>query len=872
MKETIDIAALTITEFLEKSVEDNSDRVAIIYNSTRLTYRELNARANNIANHLIAKGVKPQSRVPICIDSGINMIAGIIGILKTGSAYVPIDPDYPEYRISYMLNDCDASVVITNSNSASKLGKIFPGDVIDVNNDLIYSAGPFEKNPDIVAEPDSLAYIIYTSGTTGNPNGVMIEHRSVMNNLVWALDYFDLTPQDVVLQKTTFCFDVSVWEIFWPLFSGAALVVIDHEHYKDVQYLKRTIELQKVTTVHFVPAMLEFFLLSISAGDCPSLRFITSSGEALTPFQANLSCDKLPETRLYDLYGPTETSIHSTVWPVPYKQGKIEKVLIGKPIDNTEIIIVNEQNHVQTVGSIGEIYISGIGLARGYLNKPELTAERFIRESFTGKKIRYYKTGDFGRYLEDGNLEYLGRVDDQVKINGYRIELGSIEANIKNSGLVSHAVVLTRKNKLRAAQIVVYVVLKGPNTIQDIWDYLVVKLPGYMLPTSIKDVQKIPFTANGKINKDRLFELSLTDDAKIKFVAPRNESERTVMLIWNELFPNIELSIYHDFFEIGGNSMLAMRMLSMLKRQTGKHISFLLLNQFPTIESLAKLLNKENLLKIPNSLVSIRAEGHKTPLYLINGGELVADEFFNLGDVLDENQPIYGFQSNGFDGNGKLLETIEEIAAYYIKGILSQDNYGPYCLAGYSIGGIIAFEMARQLKAMGRTVKLLAMIDSITRDPWLIKTKYRGFAILRLIGFNIYLLKDGLSKAFKYGAAFLRAGLKTISNKIKYRTQPDEHEITNADQHTDTLDNFDVFSLHVLAYKKYKLEPYDGNIVVFRAKELTYYMDDFKYLGWRSYSKKTKSITVKGNHFSIFDDENIQELGEKFQKVLDSGY
>jgi thioesterase domain-containing protein/aryl carrier-like protein len=340
------------------------------------------------------------------------------------------------------------------------------------------------------------------------------------------------------------------------------------------------------------------------------------------------------------------------------------------------------------------------------------------------------------------------------------------------------------------------------------------------------------------------------------------------MSIWTELFPEIQLSIYHDFFEIGGNSMLAMKMLSQLKKETGKHISFLLLNQFPTIESLAKLLNKENLLKIPNSLVSIRAEGHKTPLYLINGGELVADEFFNLGDVLDENQPIYGFQSNGFDGSGKLLETIEEIATYYIKGILSQDNYGPYCLAGYSVGGVIAFEMARQLKAMGRTVKLLAMIDSITRDPWLIKTKYSGFAILRLIGFNIYLLKDGLAKALKYSAAFVKAGLKTISNKFKSYEAEKPAENNNA----DTLDNFDVFSLHVSAYKKYKLEPYDGNIVVFRAKELTYYMDDFKYLGWRRYSKKTRSVSVRGDHFSIFDDENIQELGAKFQKILDTGY
>jgi amino acid adenylation domain-containing protein len=862
------VSELTIIDLLEESLEANKTNIALVYGATQLTYSELNSRANNISYFLAANGIGPESLVPIYVDSGIDMVAGIIGILKSGGAYVPIDPDYPETRMSYILSDCNADIIVSNSRNSAKLKKIFSGTIIELDK-LNYPPTELKKNLHVGLEPDNLAYVIYTSGTTGYPNGVMVEHKSVVNNLLWAKNYLKIGPEDVVLQKTTFCFDVSVWEIFWPLLSGAKLVLINNVHYRDVQILKTAIETHEVTSLHFVPTMLEFFLLSISKDSCSSLKLITSSGEPLTRFQANLLYNKMPNAKLVNLYGPTETTIHSTVWPVP--NAPIEKTLIGKPVDNTGVVIINEHGQVQPIGSIGEIYISGIGLARGYLNKPELTFKRFIVGSFgLATNTRFYRTGDFGRYLDDGNIEYLGRVDDQVKINGYRIELGSIESHIKNSGKVDYGVVLTKKNRLRAMQIIAYVVLKAPYNIQDIWDFLIINLPGYMLPTSIKSIESIPFTSNGKVDKDKLFELSLRDNANITIVEPRTEPERTTMSIWSRLFPDIELSIYHDFFEIGGNSMQALQMLSLLKKETGKHISFLLLNQFPTIESLAKLLNKDNI-KIPNSLVSIRAEGEKTPLYLINAGELVEDGFFNLGDVLDENQPIFGFQSSGFDSNGRLLDTIEDIAAEYVKGILSQDNYGPYCLAGYSLGGIIAFEMARQLKAMGKDIKILIMVDSLTRDPWLIKTKYTGLNILKLIAFNISMFKSGFSNAFKFGYAQTKAALHALRNKKQVATDAAAAGHQNVNE-VEILDNFDLFNLHISAYKKYKIQRYDGNIVIFRAEVKTYFMDDFKYLGWKTYAKRVKSILIKGNHASIFDDEHIEELGNKLQKILDQGF
>jgi amino acid adenylation domain-containing protein len=859
------LSELTIVDLLEKSAIENESNIALILNDKTFTYKELNARSNKIANFLVNKGVKPETLVPICLNSGLELITGIMGIIKAGGAYVPIDPDYPEYRINYILNDCGGSFVITTKAFSSKLAKLSAAEIIELDSDLISSSDASELNPNIDIKPTNLAYTMYTSGTTGVPNGVMIEHHSVVNNLNWAKNYFRIGVKDIILQKTNFCFDVSVWEIFWPLIVGAKLVIINKEDYKEIDRLKSTIELQKVSAIHFVPTMLELFLLSIAPGDCNSLKRVISSGEALTPFQVNLLKNKIPEAELFNLYGPTETTIHSSYWQIPGTI-KVEGVPIGKPVDNTEILILNEQYEIQPEGNTGEIYIGGKGVARGYLNKKEFTASRFILNPFNSdKNDRLFKTGDLGRYLNDGNIEYLGRIDDQVKINGYRVELESVEANIKNSGIVNHAVVLTKKNALGATQITAYVILKPSTSIQDLWDYLVSKLPAYMLPTSIKEVKNIPFTHNGKVDKALLLKDGV--NKQVKNITPRTELESTIMAIWSAVFGTGEISINDNFFEIGGNSIMAVKMLSLLKKETGKHVSFLLLYQFPTVESLAKLVDKQNAFKTPEVLVAIRPHGNKPPVYLVNGGGVVAEGFINLGHVLDEEQPVYSFQSNGYDSNGRLLSNIEDIASYYVKSILSNDEAGPYSIAGYSLGGIIAFEIARQLKAMGKEVRLLIMIDGLTRDPEIIKTKHSALSILRLIGLNIYLLRYGFSSALKYSWGIMSAVYRNI--KTTYTRAP---KTVLETQEPDKDHNFDVFSLHILAYKKYNLQAYDGNIVVFRAKRITFYTDDFKYLGWRPYAKKVKSISIKGHHYSIFDEVNIKGFGEKLQSVLDSGF
>jgi len=855
----------TLKSLLDKSFKDNENNTALIFNGEVISYKELNVQANKLARLLISKGVEPEGLIPVCLDNSANLIVALLAVLKAGGAYVPIDPEFPKDRISYILNDCKAKTIITSGEHVKNLAGGPATDIIDLDTQLQIIDGFPGENIDVSISPQNLAYVIYTSGTTGVPNGVMIEHKGVVNNLLWSKEYLNTTPRDIVLQKTTFCFDVSVWEIFWPLITGASLVVLNKDEVRNVQKLKDIINREKVTITHFVPTMLELFLLAVNPGECSSLRQVISSGEALTSFQANLFKTKLPGAELYNLYGPTEATIHATYWRVPLEDGEIRKILIGKPVYNTDIYILDENHRQQPKDRIGEIYIGGVGVARGYLNRTALNAQRFIENLFdTDNNTKLFKTGDFGRYLQSGNIEYLGRVDDQVKVNGYRIELGSVETIIKNSGVVEHAVILPKKNERGFMQIVAYVTLKDGYSIQNIWDYLITKLPGYMLPTIIRQVESIPFTFNGKVDTDALL-FGLDNENIDRPIAPRTDLEEMVLAIWKTLFKKGEISIYDNFFDLGGNSIMAVKMLSMLKKETNKHISFLLLNQYPTIESLAKLLAKPNILEIPNILIPIKPNGTKTPIYLINGGGLVADGFFNLSDELDEEQPVFGFQSNGYDSDGNQFKTIEDIAAFYIKNLLAENDYGPYCLAGYSLGGVIAFEMAKQLKSMGKEIKLLAIIDGLARDPELIKTKYNLLTGLRMIGFNLYMFRYGPVRALNYTAGVLKAVAKTIGGRLNKQTPPTTGPSVDEEE-------FDVFSLHISAYQKYKLTPYDGNIVVFRASEATFYMDDFKYLGWKPLSKKIKSITIKGRHFSIFDNSNIREFGKKLQAVLDFGF
>ncbi|MGO4294382.1 amino acid adenylation domain-containing protein, partial [Chitinophaga sp. RAB17] len=554
----------TWLDLFAAQVARTPDAVAVVFKEAAISYRQLDERSNQLAHYLQSQGVKEETLVPVCLERSEEMITGILGILKAGGAYVPIDPDYPAERIRYMLTDTGASIVLTTMASALRLQLADNIRVITLDGDNSSIATYPRTAPPNSLTPASLAYVIYTSGTTGQPKGVMNEHGGLLNRLLWTQDYFNLDSTDAVLQKNTFCFDVSVWELLWPLITGARLVFALPEEHRNADYLKGIIVREGITTIHFVPSMLHVFLENIATGDCSCLRRVLCSGEPLLPQQVQAFKQTKIPAGLYNLYGPTEAAIDVTCWPAPEDSSNPEIVPIGKPVANTTLYILDTSGNITPIGVPGELHIGGIQVARGYLNRPELTAQRFFNNPFlaTGH-TRMYRTGDQARWLPDGNIEYLGRKDDQVKIRGYRIELGEIESLLLQCELVSQAVVVPRKDN---QGLIGYVVPRGDFDKSAILVYLQSKLPGYMVPSFLIPLDELPLGTNGKIDKKALPPVDMNVLLEEDYVAPRNEREQTLAAIWEELLGVSRVGIYDNFFELGGDSIITIQLVSRARR------------------------------------------------------------------------------------------------------------------------------------------------------------------------------------------------------------------------------------------------------------------------------------------------------------------
>ena len=602
----------TIFELFEDQVKKTPDSIAVVFEDEKLTFKELDEKSNQLAHYLHSKGVKIETLVPICLERSLEMIIGLFGIMKSGGAYVPVDPEYPQERINFLLEDTSASIVVSKKESSSRF--IFPVNTELVNIDSDWSEiEKFSKEKvDTVINSTNLAYVIYTSGSTGRPKGVMNEHRGVVNRLLWGRDYFNLTSEDSILQKTTYCFDVSVWELFSFLISGARLVFARPGGEKDTSYLKSVIDKEKITMIHFVPSMLEIYLNDIERGDNTGLKYVVCSGEALKPSHAELFKEKFEKTELHNLYGPTEAAIEVTYWELPRDGKKIEIVPIGKAISNTSMYILNNEDELVPVGGIGQLHIGGVQVARGYLNRPELTKEKFVKDPFS--KIpgsRIYRTGDLSRWLPDGNIEYAGRMDDQVKIRGFRIELGEIESVLMQSGLVQQTVMLAPEDASGSRRLVAYVTTSGDFKKEEAISYLQSKLPQYMVPAVWVEMESFPLNQSGKINKKLLPKPADTEYASNEYIAPRNITEEKLAEIWKELLHADRIGIKDNFFDLGGHSLLAMRVISSVRKELGYELSIKDFFIQPTVEELARLLEKNSdskVYKLPIAKIKERPE------------------------------------------------------------------------------------------------------------------------------------------------------------------------------------------------------------------------------------------------------------------------
>lgn len=840
-------------------------KTAIIFKKQKTTYKELNERANQFAGLLVKKGVKKGDKVAFSMDRCAEMIISMLAIMKAGGIYIPLDPIFPINRINYMLDDSQATVLLTSQSYKGKY-QSNAKELILEDEWLTLNEYP-STDPEITVTGEDLVYILYTSGSTGMPKGVQIAQHNLVNFLYSMQKEPGLTADDKLLAVTTISFDIAGLELFLPLLTGAEIIMADAATAKDGRALLDLIKAHKATVMQATPYT---WRIMLEAGwrKNTAIKAICG-GEALPAELAEriLKC----ANSLWNVYGPTETTIWSTVKQIT----DANKISIGRPIDNTAVYILDTFLKPLGPGIPGEIYIGGEGVAKGYLNRPELTGEKFVNDPFVkiaGAKM--YNTGDLGRFMPDGEIECLGRADAQVKIRGYRIETGEIEYNLVNGTNIKEAIVIARPDNFGIDKLVAFVVpefidntISEASQIQNWKQHLKDSVPDYMVPDNFIIITAMPLTPNGKVDKKALSKYGVSVvDAGNGFVAPRTDVEKLVADIWAEYLGIKKIGVYDNFFELGGHSLIAVQVMTRIEKETGKRLPLAALFETSTIEKLAQLLEMDGKSITWDSLVPIKPKGNKMPLYMVHGAGLNVLLFNTLAMNMSPDQPVFGLQAKGLDGIEEPLKSIEEIADHYIKAIMQQNPTGPYALAGYSFGGIIAFEMTKQFEAMGKEVKMLAMFDTYAyRTPFYdspLTNIYKRGRFFKDKMIYAITSKNGLRDTINDKQTSIKRRLIRAYWKVKYGKSQKQEGFFGYSNKIDEMNNY--------AELRYQLKPYEIAIDVFRAENRTFYMDDFEFLGWKPYALRGVNIhKIPGEHNTIFKAPNDKIFANILQKCLD---
>ncbi|MEA2174837.1 MAG: hypothetical protein QOD00_2429 [Blastocatellia bacterium] len=581
-----------LQHLFEAQVERTPEDVALRFEDEQLTYRELNCRANQLAHHIRRLGVGPETAVGIYMERSPLMVAALLGVLKAGGAYLPLDPAYPAQRLSHMLRETRAPLLLSQAHLTPSLPVLDGQKLIHLDEQWKEMALEDDHNPVGGVTSGNLAYIMYTSGSTGGPRGVMITHRAICNHMRWMLSAFPLTRADRVLQKTSFSFDASVWEFYAPLLSGARLVMARPGGQLDSAYLLKTIAREEITILQLVPTMLRLLLEEPTNDDCPSLKRLFCGGEVLSSQLAARFSDRF-NAELHNLYGPTEAAIDVTVYHYAEGDKHHQSVPIGRPISNLQIYILDQQLNPLPVGIPGELHVGGVGLARGYFDRAGLTAERFIPNPFSAVAgARLYRTGDRACFLPDGNIRFLGRVDGQVKVRGFRIELGEIETTLKSHPSVREAIVVLQEQGEQAERLAAYVVTEQGRAFSggELRQHLKAQLPEHMLPSVFMQLAAMPLLPNGKVDRRALplaQNARLSGGPESSYVAPRNKVERVIAEVWQRVLHLEKVGVNHNFFDLGGHSLLMLEVHRQLLERFDKEIALTEMFRSPTVSHLA---------------------------------------------------------------------------------------------------------------------------------------------------------------------------------------------------------------------------------------------------------------------------------------------
>ncbi|BDQ02803.1 amino acid adenylation domain-containing protein [Ignavibacterium sp.] len=824
---------MTVYSLFKKQVSDSPNSIAISFNGNKISYKKLAEESDKIAHLLIESGVKPGDIVGLCINRSAEMIIALLGIIKSGAAYLPLDPFFPDKRLEYMLNDSATRFLITESLLFPKFS-YYKGKFIDVN-----EIKQIKLSSEVVDKSDenNLAYVIYTSGSTGNPKGVQIAHYSLTNFLLSMQKTPGISEKDNILALTTLSFDISGLEIFLPLITGAKITIATRDEAKDGKSLLDKIKKEKVTIVQATPST---WKMMIDSGWNEKLKIKALCGGEPLPQDIAAKLLELVD-ELWNMYGPTET----TIWSSCSRVIKGESIHLGKPIANTQFYIVDRDLNFCPPGVAGELLIGGAGLSIGYLNRDDLTTEKFITNPFDKEgKSKVYRTGDLVKLNSKMQLEFLGRIDNQVKIRGYRIELEEIENVIKkNEAVKDCAVVVKEVNNDK--KIIAYLVLKSklseenlPSEINSIRDVAIRNLPDYMIPALIIPIEQFPLTPNNKIDKKALAArdisgiISHTSTAKAE-----TEMQKTFVNIWENLLGISGIGIDDNFFELGGHSILAAQMLADFEKATGKKIPLAEMFTSQTIRQLAKIVESDNTELKWSPLVEIKkGDASLPPLFLVHGAEGNILLYRDLAKRLNSNRSVYGIQARGLNGEDHIHHSIEEMAADYIKAIKTVQPKGPYHIGGYCMGGSVAYEMALQLSEKGESVAnvfLLETYNACLLDHEALK-KTRIKEKIENIKFHFENVK---SLSGKEKVAFVQrkaeTALKRTSARISRITSSmglsDKKEIKS--HITLTLRD-----INDQAQMRYQPEGYRGKVVLLRPKVSFTTESDPKF-GWGDFVK-----------------------------------
>ncbi|MCC7501656.1 MAG: amino acid adenylation domain-containing protein [Flavobacteriales bacterium] len=823
----------SIGELFDEVATRHAERTALTFVDARLTYRELQQRVHALAEKLIAAGVRPGDPVGLCADRSFEMITAMLAIVRCGAAFVPFDPAYPQERLQFMFDDTEVKLLLTQRHLVAGL----PGHKATVL--FLEDLPTFTSSPGAPAgEPESLAYLMYTSGSTGKPKGVMVPQRAIIR-LVREQNFLPFGPELVFLQLSNISFDASTLEIWGALLNGARLVLQPQQKPTLVE-ITDLIREQQVSTVWFTAGLFNL-LVDDHLERLRGLKHILTGGDVLSVPHVKKAVKVLGANVLINGYGPTENTTFTCCHPIADGAEIKGSVPIGKPIHHTTVHVLDEHMRPVPIGRKGELYAGGDGVALGYWNRPDLTAERFVKDPFSSDPdARLYRTGDLVRWLPSGVVEFVGRNDDQVKVRGFRIELGEIENAIDGAPGIKDRVVVARTEGHGEKQLACYVVPEDVRTVNEpaaqdrlitaLREHLRSRIPEHMVPAAFVVMERFPLNPNGKVDKKALpIPQYRTQTLRVDHVAPRDAMERSLASIWSQLLGLERVSVHDNFFELGGHSLIGIQLLAQVEDQFGRPLSLKDLFQAPTIAEFAQLLQEDGVTVNWENLSPIQPDGKRVPFFCVHGDE--ANYF--IPKYLGNDQPFYAFFHQGEDGRRIQHTSVEAIALHFIQEMRTVRPRGPYLIGGYSFGGIVAYEMARQLTAAGEEVPLLALFDT-----------YAPLEFKRV-------MKEEERFYFPMKNALLRAAAGWYLKRNKPLPPKLRH--------------FYIIDVYDKAIRNYKAGPYDGALTVFKADAST----GPDHMGWALNRKDVMIRHIPGNHYDVVKEPHVKELALELGKCID---